>query len=605
MSTKQQVISKTATKTEINTEQSQRLIQTMLTMSFGCLAFLRGLFPDDNFVDQRFVPEKIDKNYNKNNTSQTNSIKIKTLVRGKSTEVDLFLDWLEKGVFQSVRFKFLKALSLGIFTDEQNPTNLLENYIFTFDYSSDNRIGIKIDTEKSGTVTSSLLDSRKMVQQLMRRFIIITQSLEPLPQKKYLTMRLMFNENTPQDFQPNLFKDATFEKRPTLNIPINTDLESSSVGTLDTKHHQMSIRVLSVNDIEENEDQEKKIIEYRKIDPFEIFDQDQASYTLTQLQHSYATSQTTNILGDILKSSQSSIQPTQAVVLNNIPNVECECALRCPQNSTKIKQCKNCRKYVHGICYGNQGYPKIDKCLSCVYGPMFDPNSSSSKDLMLLRKCYRFLSRNRIFSPSINEFRNSIIESAQIDENIIERVNFAISTFFRDGILSLSQESKTSTSKTNNKNKALGTKVLVDAPGIYVPGVGELDYGKEYTWYFKYQSPDAHSCYIDVLADTKKEVENWLEEVKILREQMVISPTSTVDLRSLVINDTNTQDSFQIGQKRKKIYLESSQFEIDGNLVTSDTVNAMTPNVSREEVLETPKKIRKISVSKKTLRSVW
>lgn len=56
MSNKQLVKPKTETKTEITTEQSQKLLQTMLTMSFGCLAFLRGLFPDDIFVDQRFVP---------------------------------------------------------------------------------------------------------------------------------------------------------------------------------------------------------------------------------------------------------------------------------------------------------------------------------------------------------------------------------------------------------------------------------------------------------------------------------------------------------------------------------------------------------------------
>lgn len=61
MSNKQLVKPKTETKTEITTEQSQKLLQTMLTMSFGCLAFLRGLFPDDIFVDQRFVPEKVEK----------------------------------------------------------------------------------------------------------------------------------------------------------------------------------------------------------------------------------------------------------------------------------------------------------------------------------------------------------------------------------------------------------------------------------------------------------------------------------------------------------------------------------------------------------------
>ena len=70
MSSKQLFLSKqktNATKTSITSIQSQKLLQTMLTMSFGCLAFLRGLFPDENFVDQRFVPEKVQKDYNKQN----------------------------------------------------------------------------------------------------------------------------------------------------------------------------------------------------------------------------------------------------------------------------------------------------------------------------------------------------------------------------------------------------------------------------------------------------------------------------------------------------------------------------------------------------------
>ena len=192
MSTIQKVKQKeeTTIKTTISNDQSQKLVQTMMTMCFGCLAFLRGLFPDDNFVDQKFVPEKCNRDYDRGNAS---SIRIKTLVRNKSEEADLFLDWLEKGVFQSLKLGYLKAISLGIFVDENEPNNLLETYLFSFDYQEQNII-----LNINGQVDQiSLLDSRKMVQQLMRRFIIITQSLDPLPEKRFLTMRLMFNDNAP------------------------------------------------------------------------------------------------------------------------------------------------------------------------------------------------------------------------------------------------------------------------------------------------------------------------------------------------------------------------------------------------------------------------
>lgn len=204
MATTQLTRQKVDTRTAISVDQSQKLVQTMLTMSFGCLAFLRGLFPDDSFVDQRFVPDKVDKNYDRNNCAQNNSIKIKTLARGRNSEVDVLLDWLEKAVFKSIRLKFLKALSLGIFLDENNPQEMIENYIFSFEYDNDE---VKMNVTNKNTTGNrddsiSLLDSRRMAQQLMRRFIIITQSLEPLPQRKFLTMRLMFNENTDPEYQP-------------------------------------------------------------------------------------------------------------------------------------------------------------------------------------------------------------------------------------------------------------------------------------------------------------------------------------------------------------------------------------------------------------------
>lgn len=164
MATTQLTRQKVDTRTAISVDQSQKLVQTMLTMSFGCLAFLRGLFPDDSFVDQRFVPDKVDKNYDRNNCAQNNSIKIKTLARGRNSEVDVLLDWLEKAVFKSIRLKFLKALSLGIFLDENNPQEMIENYIFSFEYDNDE---VKMNVTNKNTTGNrddsiSLLDSRRM-----------------------------------------------------------------------------------------------------------------------------------------------------------------------------------------------------------------------------------------------------------------------------------------------------------------------------------------------------------------------------------------------------------------------------------------------------------
>ncbi|GAV48072.1 hypothetical protein ZYGR_0I03690 [Zygosaccharomyces rouxii] len=610
MSTRQLLHNKAKTKTDITTEQSQKLVQTMLTMSFGCLAFLRGLFPDESFVDQRFVPEKVEKNYNKQTSSQTNSIKIKTLVRGKFTEVDLLLDWLEKGVFQAIKLKYLKALSLGIFLNEHDSTNLLENYTFTFDYDVENNVRLSINDESS---TISLLDSRKMAQQLMRRFIIITQSLEPLPQKKYLTVRLMFNDDCPRDYQPHLFKDASFDKPATIKIPSSSDSAMFSVGSLDTKHHKLAMKVFSATDIDAENSSE-----FDEIDPFE-FVEDKGKPNVSNITSEPSQSQTSNVLGDYLKSSQPEIQPTQAIhphtsaaegattattttttvrTTSHHP-LKCECGTQCAPSSTKLKCCKNCRKRVHGICYGNYQGAYIEKCLLCLFGSKLLLESSELQDLMLLRKCYRYLARARSLPSSTSNFIKQLIGPKEINEEIRERFAFCMSVLFQDEILTIGSEWR---KPKSSQTLRFHNNVQIDIPNIVAAEHGLLQEGEEYNINFTFQSQHPHSCYMDIVPQSKSQVDRWLDEITELRNKSFSLPSSC-NLQSLDISDNIPQNQSlpTMGQKRKHVDLDQ-YLEEENSSVLNDTLDITAAHSSRTE---TPKKIRKISVSKKSLRSVW
>lgn len=609
MSTRQLLKNKTETKTDITTEQSQKLVQTMLTMSFGCLAFLRGLFPDESFVDQRFVPEKVEKNYNKQTSSQSNSIKIKTLVRGKFTEVDMLLDWLEKGVFQAIKLKYLKALSLGIFLNEYDSTSLLENYTFSFDYDAENSVKLSVNDESS---TISLLDSRKMAQQLMRRFIIITQSLEPLPQKKYLTVRLMFNDNCPRDYQPHLFKDASFDKPATIKIPTSSDSATFSVGSLDTKHHKLAMKVFSATDLDAEDP-----LEFDEIDPLEFAEN---NGTKPNANDSASQSQTTNILGDYLKSSQSGIQPTQAINVHTSArpadtpsgvatattnkatmssSLRCECHAQCAPTSTKLKSCRTCKKRVHGICYGNYQSASIESCLFCIYGPELPLDSAEFNDLMLLRKCYRYLARVRSFPSSTSNFIRQVMGPRDIDDELKERFAFCISVLFQDEILKVNHNVK---KLPNSQMPRSYTQVQIDVPNIIAAEYGHLQEGEVYDIGFTYQSQKAHSCYMDIVANSKSQVDLWLDEITELRN-MSLSLPSSCNLQSLDINDSARQYPLlpTAGQKRKHVNLDQ-YLEDENNSVVNDTLDI---EAAHSSTIETPKKIRKISVSKKTLKSVW
>lgn len=568
----------------------------MLTMSFGCLAFLRGLFPDDSFIDQRFVPEKVEKNYDKNNSSQGSSIKVKTLVRGKSSEVDILLDWLEKGVFKSIKMKYLKALSMGIFLDEKYPNDLIENYVFSFSYDEDENVSLSINNGAETTCsrsvafnqikpdTISLLDSRKMAQQLMRRFIIITQSLEPLPEKKFLTMRLMFNERTDPEYQPMFFRDATYEKQATIKIPASLDRDAIEVGTLDTKIHKLTMNVLSALELKENED-------YIEIDPFNVVNE---SNLIIEDSVNKEESQTTNILGNILKSSQFSLQPTQAVYqISQKALPTCECKEDISTSSTALKCCKRCNKIVHGLCYGNYHSQKIDSCIECLCGQGFDYSADCFKDLMMVRRCYRYLARLKGSLPRSLRiiYTNIITRNTEDDPEVVERFQFCISALFFGSILSI-DEQKIEISR-HSQHKASPSMVMNDFEKIFITSQKKLQPGSSFGLRFHYSSPNALNCYVIPLAKSRDQIMEWLEEIRNLKAQYRTFLTESYDIGKLTLNDNQESCTFEESKKRKLPGYEDS--------VPIDT-QELFQNL---KCTEKPKKYRKISISKKTLKSVW
>ncbi|SCU91559.1 LADA_0F10682g1_1 [Lachancea dasiensis] len=602
MTTIQQTKPKTVstTSTRITCEQSQKLVQTMLTMSFGCLSFLRGLFPDDNFVDQRFVPEKVNKDYTKDRSgTQSNSIKIKTLVRGKTLEADMFLDWLEKGVFQSIKLKYLKGLSLGIFADENSPTELLENYVFGFNYGPEGQISVSVN---DGDESVSLLDSRKVVQQLMRRFIIITQSLEPLPDKRFLSMRLLFNDSAPSDYQPQLFKDATHDSPATVKVPASTDLDTYSVGSVDTKFHRVFLKVLSV--VESNDGDDRPT---RDIDPFDLIeeskDMNNNSVLFSQLSRmspEAMASQTTHYLQDLLASPNGEVAQTQHLDENTI--YDCQCRTPCPMSTSRTLNCSSCKRKLHKLCYGNRHHNTVPKCLSCLaHGSNVDFSSAPFKVLMMLRRVFRFMIKKPQIPSKLTGFYHVLV-GPQPEPGVVDHINMALSIMFLDETFILEKERRTQVKKSLYLRSS--NYVEIDNAGVIVRDIGELLKDTKHVWTFVANSSKAQEGYTSVTIDTLDSFESALHSVKISMSNVVtasqvpppsdaeISPGSSLDMYSLRIED-DTQNTLETGKRtypKLGDYLHGKSQSLDDTL----DVQALPPQ-----------KIRKISASKKTLKSIW
>ncbi|BAO40435.1 meiosis-specific protein HOP1 [Kluyveromyces marxianus DMKU3-1042] len=567
-----------AIKNAISQDQSQKLVQTMITMCFGCLAFLRGLFPDDNFVDQKFVPEKCNKDYDKFSAS---SIRIKTLVRDKSEEADLFLDWLENGVFQSLKKGYLKAISLGIFIDENNPNDLIETYLFSFKYSQDS-ISISINDQ---TDTISLLDSRKMVQQLMRRFIIITQSLDPLPEKRFLTMRLMFNENAPSEYQPKLFKDATKEPPTLITLPKGNELETFSVGSLNTSVHKVGLKVLSLAD---NAIQQQLTTgPTTQLDPFDMLEENiELPQETPENSQMTMQSQTTKMLQNYLKSSPAKCQPTQAMQSEEKTTVT--------EAVTKQRQlrCMSCKKFLLAICYGNESRRFIPECVECLTDGKLDTNSRNFQRFMTTRKIYRYMAKKPDFPHSFSDLV-SVISGPSASASDKSIVSDSLSVLLMDEVFLVEEDVRVSYSGTQLRSSGF---IEVDTDEIVSPS-GPLKRGK-YAWTFMLHSAKAHSFYTEHYAKTEAQLQQLLKECsdtfQKMRETLVNNESSnSLALHKLNINDTEKTSLGNDSVVKKRSYNDDIDDETQGesDLDTQDNQHQG--------------KVRKISVSKKTLKSAW
>ncbi|KAK9350854.1 HORMA domain-containing protein [Lipomyces doorenjongii] len=248
--TEQGHLQKSSTSQDIMTtpRQSQELVQTFISAAFGCITFLRGLFSDDNYIEERFIGGSATTPLN-----PRDYVRLKKLKRGLSDQADLFLDWIERGIFDALEHKYLKAVLFGIYLDPRHPTDVAETYTFNVAYREDNAPDLEITDDRGEKITVGVTydDARKTLQQMMRRFITLTQTLPPLPDDRYLTIRLLFDDSCPPDYQPPGFKDATDDRELQFSLEDGEEIDRQDAGTLVAGWHAVSLKIASLPEREE------------------------------------------------------------------------------------------------------------------------------------------------------------------------------------------------------------------------------------------------------------------------------------------------------------------------------------------------------------------
>ncbi|KAL5529555.1 hypothetical protein ACEPAG_5540 [Sanghuangporus baumii] len=267
-------------QTAISSQQSLAVIKTLLSASFGCVAYLRNLLPEENFSEGRLMAgERGSMAYDTQDSPGKNSrhisgITIKTVARGYSTEADKLLNYLEHGIFDAIERQYLKSFIFAIYLDNNDPKNIIESYTFNFTYyavpgtavtvpimSLDdqlNKLSLnpRLRAEYSDPVSQATLkgraptlgDVKQSIKSLIKNLVLITQALEPLPKRRFATFKILYRENTPPEYEPPYFRPGDPEKDRFVftTHDISEIPEKFSIGAVATPHHGIDVQVQSI-----------------------------------------------------------------------------------------------------------------------------------------------------------------------------------------------------------------------------------------------------------------------------------------------------------------------------------------------------------------------
>ncbi|GJN88507.1 hypothetical protein Rhopal_001473-T1 [Rhodotorula paludigena] len=253
------------------------LQQELLEAGIGCVAFLRGLLPEDSFEDYKLLAPRPPvsrssttgkDDEDKSKQAQPSSVRVKKLRRGVSLEADKLLDYLELGATQAIEKGYLHQLIFAIYLDPDDPTNLVESYTFTFSYETDaegnkasrSKPELVVQDQLSGMVISPSAygttkepprkegDVKRQVQQMIKNLITSTQVLDELPRRRFLNIRLFYTDETPPDYEPPCFHPVEVDMPGySLTTPSVADPpDFGTLGSMATGFHGVALHTVSI-----------------------------------------------------------------------------------------------------------------------------------------------------------------------------------------------------------------------------------------------------------------------------------------------------------------------------------------------------------------------
>ncbi|XP_041365115.1 HORMA domain-containing protein 1-like isoform X2 [Gigantopelta aegis] len=329
---------------QVTEQQSALFVKRLLAVSISNITYLRAIFPEHAFGDRCL--EDLNLKILHNDSSCPGACQVIT--------------WM-KGCFDALDKKYLRMLTIG---------TVIESYTFKFTYSDEAGVDIYRNKKKISSAHSAA-ETKKATIRLLRTIVVLTQTLQSLPDDVMMTMKLFYYDDcTPADYEPPGFKACesdsfTFEEEP-MNI---------KVGDVTTPFHSVKLRIKTdgkqlemMEDPNGNEaemEERKNEISDNGLDEeMEITNNPTVETELRIDEVKEKTHVSTEQWpGDEVSSaaipSESPAKPVKSNGLENLSNdptvMQDENAVRCPcgcnEEDGLMIMCSVCKFWQHGVCF--------------------------------------------------------------------------------------------------------------------------------------------------------------------------------------------------------------------------------------------------------------
>jgi HORMA domain len=115
--------------------------------------------------------------------------------------------------------------------------------------------GMHGDKERTGQ--AKLLDrsvAKRATITTIRNLVQMTSTLNPLPRRRYFTMRLKYNDDAPDDYEPQFFRAA--KDADMLAMQFASRPESYQIGHVETPYHAVKLGIRTIADELDSESEE-------------------------------------------------------------------------------------------------------------------------------------------------------------------------------------------------------------------------------------------------------------------------------------------------------------------------------------------------------------